>query len=317
MVLPTMTATPNAAPNARRSCPARRGGTAISVTVRVPSRGVRAVTTLQPYDPAHHPRIPCRTLHRRHLRHGRSGAPRLSLRPSRLVQPRPGTAGDGPLPGAPPRVHQIEIGVEDQEYAPVPGIRELRRAVAELYNELYRKGMTVAVHRAQRLHLRRWPLLAHSRRRRAGRSESRSFSSRLHGVRGAARHLQALHRHSDSPRGRARLRTSACTISSGRSPGAGLSALLLSNPCNPTGKVIQGEELAALGGTRARAATAPCSSTSSIRTTSGAGATGRWMSRGARTWRTWTPIPSCSSTGSPRTGAIPVGASPGSSGRSR
>ena len=38
----------------------------------------------------------------------------------------------GPLPGAPPRVRQIEIGVDDQDYAPVPGIWELRRAVAEL-----------------------------------------------------------------------------------------------------------------------------------------------------------------------------------------
>ncbi|MEO7474229.1 MAG: pyridoxal phosphate-dependent aminotransferase, partial [Gemmatimonadales bacterium] len=46
----------------------------------------------------------------------------------------------GPLPGAPARVHQVEIGVDDQEYAPVPGIWELRRAVAELYNELYRQG---------------------------------------------------------------------------------------------------------------------------------------------------------------------------------
>ena len=46
----------------------------------------------------------------------------------------------GPLPGAPPRVHQIEIGVDDQDYAPVPGIWELRRAVAELYNRLYRGG---------------------------------------------------------------------------------------------------------------------------------------------------------------------------------
>ena len=44
----------------------------------------------------------------------------------------------GPLPGAPPRVQQIEIGVDDQDYAPVPGIWELRRAVAELYNSSIR-----------------------------------------------------------------------------------------------------------------------------------------------------------------------------------
>ncbi|MFL5515925.1 MAG: pyridoxal phosphate-dependent aminotransferase, partial [Gemmatimonadales bacterium] len=46
----------------------------------------------------------------------------------------------GPLPGAPPRMRRIEIGVDDQDYAPVPGIWELRRAVAELYNGLYRRG---------------------------------------------------------------------------------------------------------------------------------------------------------------------------------
>ena len=34
----------------------------------------------------------------------------------------------GPLPGAPPRVQQVPIAPDDQEYAPVPGIWELRRA---------------------------------------------------------------------------------------------------------------------------------------------------------------------------------------------
>jgi len=48
----------------------------------------------------------------------------------------------GPLPGAPARVSRVEIGVGDQDYAPVPGLWELRRAVADLYNELYRKGQT-------------------------------------------------------------------------------------------------------------------------------------------------------------------------------
>ena len=47
----------------------------------------------------------------------------------------------GPLPGAPPRVHHVDIGVDDQEYAPVPGIWELREAVAALYNTMYRRGM--------------------------------------------------------------------------------------------------------------------------------------------------------------------------------
>src|SRR3569623_1994552 len=47
----------------------------------------------------------------------------------------------GPLPGAPPRIERVSIDVDDQEYAPVPGIGELRAAIADLYNPLYRRGM--------------------------------------------------------------------------------------------------------------------------------------------------------------------------------
>ncbi|MDZ4865004.1 MAG: pyridoxal phosphate-dependent aminotransferase [Gemmatimonadota bacterium] len=46
----------------------------------------------------------------------------------------------GPLPGAPDRIQNVTIALDDQEYAPVPGIPELRQAVAALYNTLYRQG---------------------------------------------------------------------------------------------------------------------------------------------------------------------------------
>ena len=46
----------------------------------------------------------------------------------------------GPLPGSPPRLQAVEIDPADQEYAPVPGVWELREAVASLYNGLFRKG---------------------------------------------------------------------------------------------------------------------------------------------------------------------------------
>ena len=46
----------------------------------------------------------------------------------------------GPLEGAPPRVTSIPVQEDDLDYAPVPGIPELREAVANLYNELFRKG---------------------------------------------------------------------------------------------------------------------------------------------------------------------------------
>jgi len=47
----------------------------------------------------------------------------------------------GPLPGAPPRVPSITIDPNDLEYAPVPGIWELRETIATLYNQLYRRGL--------------------------------------------------------------------------------------------------------------------------------------------------------------------------------
>src|SRR3569623_986353 len=47
----------------------------------------------------------------------------------------------GPLPGAPARVQEVSIHVDDQEYAPVPGIGDLRAAIADIYNRLYRRGM--------------------------------------------------------------------------------------------------------------------------------------------------------------------------------
>src|SRR5436305_742295 len=47
----------------------------------------------------------------------------------------------GELPGAPPRIHSVAFDPADHEYAPVPGVWELREAVAALYNHLYRRGM--------------------------------------------------------------------------------------------------------------------------------------------------------------------------------
>ena len=47
----------------------------------------------------------------------------------------------GELPGAPPRVKHVEVELDDMEYAPVPGIWELRETIASHYNALYRRGM--------------------------------------------------------------------------------------------------------------------------------------------------------------------------------
>src|SRR4051812_6520833 len=70
-------------------------------------------------------------------------ASRLGFRPGdpdwcNLGQGQPET---GDLPGSPPRVNDVRIALDDQEYAPVRGLFERREAIATLYNRLYRKGM--------------------------------------------------------------------------------------------------------------------------------------------------------------------------------
>jgi aspartate/methionine/tyrosine aminotransferase len=149
----------------------------------------------------------------------------------------------GPLPGAPARVGQVAIDVDDQEYAPVPGIWELREAVAGLYNRLYRRGLpsqyaaeNVSISGGGRAALTRAAAslghvnLGHFLPDYTAYEELldvfKAFTAipiLLEGSRGYALPVEELRREVH---------------------GRGLSALLLSNPCNPTGKLVQGEELA-------------------------------------------------------------------------
>ncbi|KIK44800.1 hypothetical protein CY34DRAFT_802261 [Suillus luteus UH-Slu-Lm8-n1] len=46
----------------------------------------------------------------------------------------------GPIPNAPPRPENIPLPVDSLEYAPTTGVKALREAVANLYNDNYRKG---------------------------------------------------------------------------------------------------------------------------------------------------------------------------------
>lgn len=148
----------------------------------------------------------------------------------------------GEIPGAPKRVHHVEIDVDDQEYAPVAGLWELREAIANLYNRLYRQGKksqysaeNVAVSGGGRAALTRAAAalghvnLGHFLPDYTAYEELldifKAFTSipiLLEGERGYAFTPEDLRKEIQ---------------------GRGLSALLLSNPCNPTGKMVQGEEL--------------------------------------------------------------------------
>jgi aspartate/methionine/tyrosine aminotransferase len=159
---------------------------------------------------------------------------------SNLGQGQPDT---GPLPGAPARVGQVAIDVDDQEYAPIPGIWELREAIASLYNRLYRRGMpsqysaeNVSVSGGGRAALTRAAAslghinLGHFLPDYTAYEELldifKAFTAipiLLEGERGYTFTVDDLRREV---------------------AGRGLSALLLSNPCNPTGKLVHGKALA-------------------------------------------------------------------------
>jgi len=147
------------------------------------------------------------------------------------------------LPGGPPRITEVSIGVGDQEYAPVAGIWELREAIAGFYNELFRRGMgskysaeNVAISGGGRAALTRVAAslghinLGHFLPDYTAYEELldvfRLFSPipiLLEGERGYTFSAGDLRREI---------------------LGRGLSAILASNPGNPTGKVIGGRDLA-------------------------------------------------------------------------
>jgi N-succinyldiaminopimelate aminotransferase len=149
----------------------------------------------------------------------------------------------GELAGAPPRMHTVQVDVDDQEYAPVAGLWELRDAIAALYNRLYRRGMpsqysaeNVAVSGGGRAALTRAAAslghvnLGHFLPDYTAYEELldifKAFTAipiLLEGERGYSFTADDLRREIG---------------------GRGLSALLASNPCNPTGKLVQGDELA-------------------------------------------------------------------------
>jgi aspartate/methionine/tyrosine aminotransferase len=148
----------------------------------------------------------------------------------------------GELPMAPPRITQVAIDPTDQEYAPVAGVWELREAVASLYNALYRRGLpsrysaeNVSISSGGRAALTRVAAsiglvnLGHFLPDYTAYEELleifRAFTSipiLLEGERGYEFGPDDLRREVQ---------------------GRGLSALLASNPCNPTGKHIRGDAL--------------------------------------------------------------------------
>lgn len=148
----------------------------------------------------------------------------------------------GALPGAPERIDHVGFAVEDHEYAPVAGIWELREAVADHYNRLYRRGMgskysaeNVCISAGGRTALTR--LAASLGPINLGHflPDYTAYEELL----GLFRLFTAIPILLDPDRGYdfslEELRREV--------QGRGLGALLMSNPCNPTGKVVDAESM--------------------------------------------------------------------------
>ena len=150
----------------------------------------------------------------------------------------------GPLPGSPARVESITIDMDDQEYAPVAGLWELREAIADFYNRAYRRGMpsrytaeNVAVSGGGRIALTRA----------AAALGNVNLGHFLPDYTAYEELLDVFRLFSPIPILLEAERGYAFSVGDLRREilGRGLSAILSSNPCNPTGKHIRGEELAA------------------------------------------------------------------------
>lgn len=161
----------------------------------------------------------------------------------------------GLMAGAPPRINAVEIKPEDHAYGPLGGTDEFRGAVAAHYNRLYRAGRTpytaanVCAAQGGRLTLTR--VMAALGRVNVGYllPDYTAYEDMFE------THLARL--NPVPIRGRAE---DGFTFTAARLlaeiDALKLSALVLSNPCNPTGNVIQSEELRQLvDGARTRGTT--------------------------------------------------------------
>jgi N-succinyldiaminopimelate aminotransferase len=149
----------------------------------------------------------------------------------------------GALPGAPARVEDVAIAPADQEYAPVAGIPEMRAAVARLYNELYRRGMAsqytadnVCVCGGGRLGLTRTVAALGGINLGHFLPDYTAYEELLD----IFRPFTSIPILLESGTG---YRFDAAQLEH-EITGRGLSAVLLSNPTNPTGRALRGAELA-------------------------------------------------------------------------
>lgn len=155
-----------------------------------------------------------------------------------------GAPETGALPGAPDRVTDVMVDPANSEYTPVAGLSDLREAVAALYNYRYRRGMrsqytaeNVAIAGGGRLSLSR--LAAALGRTHVGHliPDYTAYEELLELFEMFSTIPVPLHPDRGYVLGAPELEADI--------RGRGIGAVLFSNPSNPTGRLIGGEQLAA------------------------------------------------------------------------
>jgi aspartate/methionine/tyrosine aminotransferase len=153
-----------------------------------------------------------------------------------------GQAETGPLPGAPPRVDNVPIAPGDHCYSPMLGLPELREAVAGLYNQLFRRGLpskytadNVAIAGGGRAALTRA----------VGCLGHLHLGHFLPDYTAYEELIDSFRSVTPIPIPLSRERSFEFEAEDFRKEvtGRGLGAVLLSNPSNPTGRLIAGQQL--------------------------------------------------------------------------
>jgi aspartate/methionine/tyrosine aminotransferase len=153
-----------------------------------------------------------------------------------------GSPETGLIPGAPPRIESVTIGLAQQQYAPVAGNKDLCEAVADFYNTVYRRGKkskytrdNVSIASGGRLALTRLASALGNVNMGHFIPDYTAYEELLSVFKAFSAIPILLDAETDYRIPPATLKKEIL--------GRGLSALLVSNPCNPTGQLVEGEDL--------------------------------------------------------------------------
>ena len=155
-----------------------------------------------------------------------------------------GSPETGEIPGAPPRVKEVTISEASRQYGPVAGNQQLRQAVADFYNATYRRGKK-SQYTADNVSIASGGRLALTRLASAlGNINMGHFIPDYTAYEELLSVFKAFTPIPILLRAESGYKISPADLKE-EILGRGLSALLASNPANPTGQLLEGKELSA------------------------------------------------------------------------